>query len=368
MSYTIEKFLLGKIAKEVLGDNFCPSLIQIKRFNIMLLQFPNGELKDWKKTISHFLLYDVTNYAGRIRRLKKFRGLQSLYALILRFGKTEAVKRFSVHKQKAVNNLSNTLSYWISRGFTEEEATINANAVQKSRSHIAGDLLRGSSDHSCRTIGYWMKNGYSETDAKIQVGLVQSRQHTTERNIRWQETLNNKTPSEKLLLNRKKSNSIEGIMRRGFSLEEAIEKNRNIFENRTRYTSRGFSKISQTMFDMIVARIGVDGIYFATLNYEKNFMGKMVDFYDSKSKVAIEFLGDWYHANPMIYSSDYEMRRGMYAAHIREDDRRRTAKIMLDTRVAGVYYVWESEFRKNPTEVINLIVEFLLEQRSAKSP
>jgi hypothetical protein len=116
---------------------------------------------------------------------------------------------------------------------------------------------------------------------------------------------------------------------------------------------------------MVADRIGTDSLYFKALNYEKQFNGKNVDFYDHASKIVIEFFGDFWHGNPQQYDGQF-LIYGKPACYVQADDRARFARIEKHPLVEQIYLVWESEFRHNPTEVVNYIVETLILGRSGK--
>ena len=81
--------------------------------------------------------------------------------------------------------------------------------------------------------------------------------------------------------------------------------------------------------------------------------------YDIKHKNKIvEFNGDYWHANPLVYLSDSIMRGGKLASEIHERDRRKI-KTATDHGLQ-VLVVWELDFRKNKEAVINEVVKWML--------
>ncbi|NJO64312.1 MAG: hypothetical protein HC836_40935 [Richelia sp. RM2_1_2] len=167
-----------------------------------------------------------------------------------------------------------------------------------------------------------------------------------------------KSPTEKKNINLKKSHSVAGFMARGFSKKEAEIKAHEYWNSKDTY-----SNISQECFSMVVNCLGDDGLYFKTRNYEKQFYGKCVDFYDTHSKVVIEFLGDFYHRNPLVYEPSF-YSLGKYSFDVWQEERNRIDLIESHPDVKQVFLLWESEFRLNSEKCINNIVELLSEERS----
>jgi hypothetical protein len=233
-------------------------------------------------------------------------------------------------------------------------------------------VIRGTSEHTVRSVAYWLKQGYSLEQAKEKVRRVQATNgieayrrrgcadpaHAQrQRTEKWLATLRAKEESEQLRIKLARSHSIEGHMARGLDQSSAEAASIAYFSKR-----RNFSVISQKCFDMVRDRLGKDGLYYKTFNYERQFHGKCVDFFDRNSGTVIEFLGDYWHANPLFYLNEQPIYKRL-ACDIRLDDRRRFALIAGHHLVAALHIVWESEFRKNPTEVVECIVSYLLDAR-----
>jgi hypothetical protein len=119
------------------------------------------------------------------------------------------------------------------------------------------------------------------------------------------------------------------------------------------------------MFDMIKDRIGETGLYYKSLNYERQFGRSCVDFFDAYSGVVIEFLGDYWHANPYIYNrSDKIYNKPVSFVWL--DDKKRFQALNSYKDVSYVYIVWESEFRDNPTETVAYAVDCINQHRKDK--
>lgn len=367
----IERFLKRKAVRRVLGDGYELSEQQANRL-LLILDCPRRvkELEDWLPAFAHFIRNDLTNYIGRFRRLKKLPASPSLYSLVLRYGKSETLRR--IKSQNRSSHLKNTFSYWLKLGLTLIEATEQVKRIQTERANKAAQVIRGSSEYSVRSLAYWLKRGFSLERAKDEVRRVQitngievlrrkghanpemAQQHRTQQ---WLATMNAKDHTELQRINLAKTHSIEGCVARGLAPAEAEAASIAYYAKR-----RNFSQISQVCFDMVRDLVGGDDIFYKQLNYEKQFNGKNVDFFDKRSGIVIEFLGDFWHANPLFYDQCQRIY-GKFACDIRRDDQRRFGVIESHCLVQEVVIVWESEFRKNPTEVAGLMAEMILEHR-----
>jgi len=211
-----------------------------------------------------------------------------------------------------------------------------------------------------------MNNGYSEEEAKEQVHKIQTtngidfykerypanyEQKFRERIQKWQESYNKNDLEE---INRKKSHTISGALARGLSYQEAVsvrQKNLAHMKNIRRLPSI----ISQKLAGMLDSKIH-GTCYYASKNYEKLIAGYRVDFYHKETKTVVEFYGDFYHRNPNLFESEHTSF-GVTAREKWDYDATRANKIKLDKNTNNFIVVWESEFRKNPEQVILNIME-----------
>lgn len=371
----LKSFLKWKTVKQVLGENSTLSLKQKERLDLLFNEFGSPkQLQDSLRTIAFMVKNDLPNIVGRVRRLKKLPASPSLYSFILRYGKKEGLDRYRQAGQSRTPHFKNTKRYWINLGYSKEEAVLKVREIQKTRNENAIRLMKGSSEFTCRSPIFWIKKGFSEQEAKekvrgIQVtnglnyyinkfGFEEGSKKYNERINRWVESLNSKSIEEKKKINLKKSHSVEGYIARGFSKEEAKIKAYEYWNGRNAY-----SNISQKCFDMVLDRLGENDLYFKTKNYEKQFYGKCVDFYDKKSQIVIEFLGDFYHRNPMVYKPSF-YSFGKYSFEVWQEDKKRIDLIETHSKVQKVFILWESEFRLNPGECVKSIVDLLYEERN----
>ncbi|XAI94067.1 hypothetical protein [Pseudomonas phage vB_Pa-PAC2] len=336
---------------------------QKKRLSLLLSVYTPERLEFYKKTISFFIKLDLTNYAGRMKRLMKLGSSTSLYASVLRYGKSVGKSTHSSVSAVKRNYLPTSIQYWMAKGFDEDTALVKINEHQQKASAMSSKKLKGTSEYSVRSVAYWIKNGYSEEEAKGKVSNIQNTwknvsQEERDRRIElWMTTMSLKTDEEKSLINLKKTHSPEGIMARtNCDYDIAFKQSVDFFKKRN-----NSSKVSQELFWGIAEDIDTDGVYFSELNYEYPVMGKIVDFYDSKSKTVIEFYGNFWHADS-TYTDD-TLIYGKTAKEIRESDIYRETLIRSSDLVSDFIVVWEKDFRKNPKETIKNLVNILNNKR-----
>lgn len=125
----------------------------------------------------------------------------------------------------------------------------------------------------------------------------------------------------------------------------------------------GYSKVSSELFLLLLLAMPKEKQYickFAEYGKETiiNINNKTyyIDFtYNNK---AIEFFGDYWHANPDVYNADVVMPFVHKTAEtIWQQDKQRIAD--LTSIGYEVLVIWESEFRTNPDDTINKCLTFL---------
>lgn len=191
------------------------------------------------------------------------------------------------------------LDYWIDKGYTEEEA------ISKRRARQTTFTLE-----KCIA-------KYGEEDG---------RKIFTERQIKWQDSL---------------------------------LKNGNL--------KQGYSKSSQELFNELKNYLSTE-IKYATNGGEfklpkKNGGVWIYDFTDIDNKKIIEYHGDHYHANPIMFNENdlpHPFRKTKTAQEIwtKDNEKIETAKEFgFDT-----FIIWDSEFRKNRKNTIEKCLNFLKNQ------
>lgn len=108
-------------------------------------------------------------------------------------------------------------------------------------------------------------------------------------------------------------------------------------------------------------------VYFATKNKEyyislKNTGFFIYDFVDLNNMKVIEYNGDQYHANPLIYKENdyphpYYKENGPSALETWQRDEKKIN--IAKERGFDVLVIWDSEYRKNKNKTIEKCLNFL---------
>lgn len=250
----------------------------------------------------------------------------------------------------------NCKEFWILKGFTEQESIIKASEVMK-EIHMKTSIKKKSNpefykDTYTTNIEYYLKQGFSEAESQE---LVSKRQTTfsleicidkhgeeegnkiwSDRQEKWINTLDSKSDEEKIEINRKK-------------------------------LSGSFcSPISQRLFWDIHNTIGGEKAKFKELNLEFHLLDSdrnwlAYDYVDTKIKKCIEFNGDFWHCNPVIFKDENEIHRvkKMRVRDIWDNDFNKLD--LIKRKGYEVLIIWESEYRKNPQQTLEKCIEFINE-------
>lgn len=139
---------------------------------------------------------------------------------------------------------------------------------------------------------------------------------------------------------------------------------------RANSSSVGYSEISQELFFNIINRIqNTDNIFFYKLNKEYSVQYSTtavfnLDFYDKGKNLVIEFLGDYWHANPKIYEAESVFNRSktpILAKQIWKYDEQRKNKICKVLNNPIYIEVWESDWKENPDKVMEEILKYYID-------
>jgi hypothetical protein len=348
----------------VLGDNYVLSDNQRNRLCRLLDKYKTPKaMENMLTTIAYFVLYDLTNYTGRYRRLAGTNGT-SLYTHILRYGKAGAEK-YKQESRAKTRHFKNTTRYWLDAGYSMIDAQNKVRDIQTRRGQKAGDKLRGTSLYTVRSKLYWLNLGYSDEEAAEKVRLIQTSNgleyyksrypddylvRFEDRIASWQASLHKNNNMD--LVNLKKSHSVEGGLARGLTHDEALAWYDRTVEH-MRKIRRLPSMISQKMCQLLHERLG-GTCYYSELNFEKKINNHRVDFYHEESQTVVEFYGDFYHRNPNKFKECYA--HGISSQQRWADDAARQERILKSNKVSRFLIVWESDFRRNPQEEINRVI------------
>ena len=199
----------------------------------------------------------------------------------------------SRNKGKIQNNKTHK-SFWISQGFSEEEASLKIKELRRTSKEywLKEGLSEEEAENRARIkskeanvlcIEHWIKRGFSEEEAKQKV--KDNRKNSSDRS-------RGRDCSESSRY------SIKFWIKHGFSEEEAKQKVLEIQHNI--HKIRNNKKISDKNKE-----------YF--FNTGKSFF--FVDFVIPKIRYALEYNGDYFHANPSRYDKDYFNKKIKMTAH-----------------------------------------------------
>jgi hypothetical protein len=199
---------------------------------------------------------------------------------------------------------------------------------------------------SIRTLQYWLNKGFSEADAKIELGKHQSR------NLEFfikkygevigKEKWNNKVNSwQNTMLEKPDSEKIEINLKRAY-------KNGSV--------SKGETALMNDLKSLLNDSDNVKSQLILHIPNSSNFFKYDIVYKDK----IIEYNGDIWHANPVLFDSDdipKFPKNTRTAKEIWEKDLKKE-KIALDEGYK-VLVIWESDYHNNKNLVIQKCLNFL---------
>ena len=149
--------------------------------------------------------------------------------------------------------------------------------------------------------------------------------------------------------------------------EEGTKKYKDFCYYRTNSCgSKSYSLISQQCFNTIYSHINTTNeIYYHDLNKEYSIINNNttynLDFYDKTKNLVIEFLGDYWHANPKRYNSDETIihhQKSICVKDIWKYDKQRKRNICKVLNNPVYIEVWESDWKENQYKVMEEILKY----------
>lgn len=230
--------------------------------------------------------------------------------------------------------------YWIIRGFSEEESIAKAKEV-KDKNDRNGNTkqIKYSQCH----VGFWIIRGYSLEEAtqllkerqttfsleKLQLKLGKEAGYARwkQRQALWQQTLMAKPVEEQIAINRRKMS----FKNYGKLEKEVINE---LFSN--------FPEVEKST--QFCLRESETAKWF---------------FFDAKiNNCLIEFNGDYWHCNPLVYESTFfNQNKRSYAKEIWEYDARK--KECAEKQGYKVFTIWEKDWRENKQKVIKECLNYI---------
>jgi G:T-mismatch repair DNA endonuclease (very short patch repair protein) len=286
-------------------------------------------------------------FIERLKRSNEIGAKATLKKMVVLYGKYNGLKKWESYCKK--QSESNTLKYkrekygWSEEQFEEynKSRSITLDNLIKRHGKVEGlkkwESYRKKQSYCGCSLDYFKEKYGKEEGSKIYKSINWKKSHCLDFYI-W------------------KYGREEGLIR----FERYFDK----LNNNTIY-----SKMSQKFFWLIYSELNKNDrkyCHFGELNKEFgiNDNGKyyFYDFVLSNKKICIEFNGDYWHANPVIYKPDEEIRYPQKiirkAREIWEIDKNKNSVIM--ERGYKVYIIWERNYildvekeLKNMENIIN---------------
>jgi len=249
-------------------------------------------------------------------------------------------KSTSIKKKENPESHFNTVEYWVSKGYSSEEASIKkAEHIENMQAAFHKELKNNPEKYKGRTplqLDYWTNRGYSLEEAKE---LRKERQRT-------------------------------------FSLEKCVQKygkeeglriwnNRQekwLIKLRENFSIEGDGRSPQSVWAKTIIKKCCKHLNIEVPTKEKWLSSTNGEFrcsYDFTHKhKIIEFNGDFWHAHPNLFNADKIIPvLGITAAEKWVLDEKK--KKLAESHGYEVLVVWESDYHKGPEQIITECIKFL---------
>lgn len=295
----------------------------------------------WKRDKSTFLVnsYDIKHYMNR--------------------GFSEEDAKIEIEKRKRVSSHF-CIEYWLNKGFTENEAKEKIHDIQSinSKKRTPGKPLL---THPI-SLSYWLNKYENDIElanvewknfCKISYGINSNNCKDYDKMMENRKnTWNKKTKDEKNIINKSRGKTLEQLTEK-----HGFDKANEIINLRCKaFRDKNWSKVSFEMFSELEKQLNINCFYGSNEKHF-NFNGKSyyVDFWDG-DKFIIEFQGDIFHANSMFFDDDSYPNpfNKITAKELRENDLKR--KKIFEENGYTVLWVWENDYNKNKTQIINNLI------------
>lgn len=293
-------------------------------------------------------LFDVTDDDLAEEKLKF--DTASKESWIRRHGEEEGLRKYEEYRERQRYTASS--EYFIKeKGMTPEQAK----AFHATRACTKDNFIKryGEEDGVKRWNEYCAKESYAGNKLEYFIEKYGEEAGT----LKYKQVCKNKAITLENMI--KKYGSIKGLQK----FEEFI--NKTFIKLRSTKT---YSKVSQKLFNTIIEYLPddmVDICKYATHNGENPIIiphhnkTYLLDF--TCGNKVIEFNGDYWHANPSIYSaSDILTFRGISitAKQIWKTEQERLD--ILKQLGYEVLVIWEKDYRESPTEIVKQCIKFIL--------
>lgn len=272
--------------------------------------------------------------------------------MIQRYGEIEGKHRWELYREKQA--YTNTKEYFIEK-YGNIDGIQKYTLANKNRAITLSNCIKKYGDKK----GIEIFNNYREKQAYT---------NTKEYFIKkYGELDGNKKYYHNNFL---KSHTYESYLYRFNGDEEkALYELKRYFSAKNIYNQ---SKIAIDLFDNIrdiLINNGFKKIFYESytqewyLNISKYGFVKL-DFFVKETNKVIEFYGDYWHANPLLYNSNdyvhYPQKKQILASEIWHHDKRRIDAIKSSELISDVMIVWEYDYVNNKDEIIKNCIKFIM--------
>lgn len=231
--------------------------------------------------------------------------------------------------------------YWTSRGYTEEEAVANISALQSKYGNMQDPEKAKFNSHLCKE--FWItRSGMTEEEAEK---IISQRQKTFTK--------------EKCIEKYGLDAGLKRWEERQQKWQESLHKSQNLHV--------GFSKISQNLFKDLLSHYqeqDKDYVFFGSKNHEyglrENDKNYIYDFTDLNKRKMIEFQGDIYHGNPLLFEGTDRpnpFKQDKTCKDLWEFDEEKKKVAMKNG--FDVLIIWEHDYRSNKEKITKEALKFL---------
>lgn len=248
-----------------------------------------------------------------------------------KFKDTEIRKKISDIQKNGASIF--TAKYWMKKGYSEEEAKNKVSEIQKenSKKSLQKGNIRENSNF-CKE--FWIKRGFSEEEA---VENIRKRQRDLSK--RSSKFLGHKrTDEEKIKISKSMKKRIDSYGRAEWA------KHFGTFNGKSKAEVSFYNYVKDHINDKVKANVIIGNFVVDVLLENK----------------VIEFNGDYWHANPILFSHDHVFRfdknRKLIAAEIWNKDEER--KKYIESLGYGMLVIWENDWNKNKIECIEKIKKY----------
>lgn len=281
------------------------------------------------------------------------------------YSEDESIKMVS--KVKKENSCWNKEFWVVKKGYTEEQAILKVKEVQQ-RNSKKQDKTNIKNVYDTQT---WVDKGYTEKDAKDKVNILKNKCNIYANLSK--EKIDSIKENRKNTYYSKPKEEIEKINKsRGRTTGELVEKfgedyTNTILNNRGKGRRnslfRRYSKISKELFDSVSSKIDDNLLYAENEKWvrcDKN-KGYYIDLILENSNRIIEFNGDFYHANPLIYEKNSIIRMSKTKTPTAKEIWDNDAVKLNNLKKLGydILIIWESEYLSNKEDIISKCINHI---------